>query len=260
MRISRSAWRKYQDAHRTLQGAARQELESYFATLPWDADEGLALELLQAKAVELAERYGTADATLSAAYYAESMAAQGAKVQEPRVGRPNALYVAQDVASAVRRATTPETARTLAGSTLAGHVKRAGIETMRAAAVRDRAMWAWACIGDSCAFCRVLGSRGWQQASRSIVAGSHAEHVHDNCDCQFVVKAPGQTLDIDGYDPDALRREYENTSGKTSKDSINEMRRSDYTQEFADRRNARRRELYRAARDGGASPDEAADA
>lgn len=77
-----------------------------------------------------------------------------------------------------------------------------------------------------------------------MVAGHHAEHVHDNCDCQIMVKKPGEPLDIEGYDPDALKREYKNTSGKTSKDSINEMRHADYTPEKSAKRNARRRELY----------------
>lgn len=254
MRISRSAWRKYQDAHRGLQDAAKQELEAYFDTLPWDADERRALELLQARAIELAERYGTADALLSSAFYVESMAAQGVSVDDVELSQTMPLYVGEDVVGAVAKAKTPETAKSLAGSALSGHVKRAGIETMRSAAIRDRAMWAWVCIGDTCAFCRAVGSRGWQQASRSILAGNHAEHIHDNCDCQFVVKAPGQTLEIEGYDPDALLREYESAEGKTSKDIINAMRRNDYTPEFADQRNARRRELYAMAH----KPDESA--
>ena len=254
MRISRSAWRKYQDAHRSLQDAAKQELEAYFDTLPWDTDERRALELLQARAIELAERYGTADALLSSAFYVETMAAQGMPVDDAELSQTALLYVGDDVVGAVAKAKTPETAKSLASAALSGHVKRAGIETMRSAAIRDRAMWAWACIGDTCAFCRAVGSRGWQQASRSILAGNHAEHIHDNCDCQFVVKAPGQTLEIEGYDPDALLKEYESMEGKTSKDIINAMRRNDYTPEFAEQRNARRRELYAQAH----QPDESA--
>jgi len=168
-------------------------------------------------------------------------------VPQAPVLAPNAEHVATDVADAVRRATSAETARGLSGSALSGHVKRAGIRSMRAAAQRDHAQWAWVCIGDSCAFCRALGSQGWQVASRRVMAGDHAEHIHDNCDCQFAVSKPGETLDIEGYDPDALLEEYEAADGHGSKGQINAMRRADYTKEFADQRNARRRELYALA-------------
>lgn len=260
MRVSRRAWRRYQQAHRALQDAAKRELEDYFDSLPWDTDEQRAMRMLQLKAVELAERYGTADATLSAGFYDEVMAAQGASVRPAPVLSPNVSYVVRDVSDAVHRATSQETAKGLSCSALSGHVKRAGIRSMQAAAQRDHAQWAWVCIGDSCAFCRALGSQGWQVASRRVMAGSHADHIHDNCDCQFAVSKPGETLDIEGYDPDALLEEYEAADGHGSKGQINSMRRADYTQEFADQRNARRRELYRAARDEGESPDEAADA
>ena len=118
---------------------------------------------------------------------------------------------------------------------------------MRNAAMRDGAMWAWVCIGDTCAFCRVLGSNGWQEASERIKAGNHADHIHGNCDCQFVVKPKGAKLEIDGYDPDALYAEYRAAGGFGSKDKVNAMRRADYTPEYAEQRNARRRELYAAA-------------
>ena len=249
MRVSSRAWRRYQQAHRALQDAAKRELEEYFDSLPWDSDEPRAMRMLQLKAVELAERYGTADATLSAGLYDGVMAAQGAHVPPAPVLPPNMAYVATDVADAVRRATSAETARGLSGSALSGHVKRAGIRSMQAAAQRDRAQWAWVCIGDTCAFCRALGSRGWQVASKRVMAGSHAEHIHDNCDCQFAVSKPGETLDIEGYDPDALLDEYSDAdpNGQGSRGQINSMRRADYTQEFADQRNARRRELYALA-------------
>ena len=248
MRISSSAWRKYQHAHSMLQGEAKRLLEEYFDSLPWDESEQRCLTLLAQRAVELANHYGLADASLSAAFYDEIMELQGANVPQAWVRTPNPEFVEQDVRDAVARATSRETAKSMSSGVLSGHVKRAGVDTMRANAVRDHAMWAWVCIGDSCAFCRALGSNGWQDASRAVLAGSHAQHIHDNCDCQFMVKKPGETLDIEGYDPDALLDEYADASGGSSKDHINAMRRADYTPEFAEQRNARRRELYAAAK------------
>lgn len=242
MRISKTAWAKYQQAHRRLQEAAKEEFRRYFESLPWETDENRALRLLLAKAAQLVQRYGGADASLSAGMYDEIMYKQGARVPPAVVSVPSAQFVVQDVRDAYQRALTHETALQLMSSAVSGHVKRAGVQTMRNAARRDGAQWAWVCVGDSCAFCRAIGSNGWQYASRKVLDGDHAEHIHDNCDCQFMVRKPGQALDVDGYDPDALLGEYRNAHGN-SRERINEMRRNDYTQEFADKRNARRREL-----------------
>ena len=245
MRISRESWALYQRAHRELQGAARKELDVFFNSLPDGAGmEGANLRALQEKCVELVMKYGTADATLSASFYDEIMAMQGANVPECPVLSPDDAFVAQDVADAAAKATSNEAMRSLVGSVVSGHVKRSGIRSMQAAALRDRMAWAWVCIGDTCAFCRTLGSRGWQAVSRSAVVGRRAAHIHDNCDCQYVVKAPGRVLEIEGYDPDALLDEYNDAHG-----DLNAMSRNSYTPEYAAQRNARRRELYRAAHD-----------
>lgn len=243
MRISAASWRLYQRAHRELQDAAKKEFDVFFNSLPYELDDEQTLRALQAKAIELVEKYGLADSSLSAAFYDELMAMQGADLPECVVLAPDTGFVMQDIAASAQRATSTETMQALMRSVVAGNVKRSGIRSMQAAALRDKAAWAWVCIGDTCAFCRTLGSRGWQQASKSIVAGRHAEHIHDNCDCQFVVKAPGSVLEIDGYDPDALLDEYSDANG-----DINAMRRADYTPEYAAERNAKRREQYAAAK------------
>lgn len=257
-RIGAAAWRRYREAHAKLRGDAAKRLEEYFDSLPWDEDGARAMRMLCAYADQLLLQYGTADAELSAALFDEVM--QGSAPMAELADLPSADIVAANMREAVGKATSTESARSLAGGEMQRMVKRCGIETMRANAVANRTMWAWVCIGDTCAFCRALGSQGWVEASRAVAAGTHAEHIHGNCDCEFVVRRPGDELEIEGYDPDALRAEYEAADGKSSKDIINAMRRADYTPEYAERRNARRRELYRAARDEGASPEEAADA
>lgn len=257
-RIGAEAWKRYQEAHAKLRGDAAAKLEEFFDSLPWDAEPNRSLRLLCEFADQLLFEYGTADATLSAALYDELM--QGAAPMAELAELPSSRIVAQNMADAVGKATSTESARALVGGEMQRLVKRCGVETMRQNAIAHDTMWAWVCIGDSCAFCRTLGSQGWVEASKAVRAGTHAEHIHGNCDCEFVVKAPGDELDVDGYDPDALLDEYENADGMNSKERINAMRRADYTQEFADKRNARRRELYRAAREEGASPEQAADA
>ena len=262
MRVSRRSWRAYQKAHEEVQRRARDEAMAYYATLPWDEDPALAERLMQAKVVELVDVYGLADGELSAMFYDELMAMQGADVPLAEIATaPPPAFVAQDVGDAIAHATTRETAREAVGNVAARQVKRVGLETTTQAASRDGAMWAWVCIGDTCAFCRTLGSQGWVRASKAVRAGQHAEHVHANCDCQFVVRPAGSTLEVEGYDPDALLDEYRDAaSGGGWRAHVNAMRRDDYTQEFADRRNARRRELYALARAEGATPEEAGDA
>lgn len=244
MKLSKETWRKYQQAHAVLQGKAKQELERYFDTLPWLEDEAESLRLLRMRAIALAERYGIADGELSAQLYDELMAMQGAIVEPAEIAEVDAVSLSKDVTKVVDKGTSNVAAKELASNVVSGYVKRVGIETMEKAARRDGASWAWVCIGDTCAFCRMLGSRGWQDASKSIRAGNHATHIHSNCDCQFVVKPSGAKLEIDGYDPDALYREYADAEGKNAKDKLNAMRREGYTKEYADWRNARRRELY----------------
>ena len=257
-RIGAEAWRRYREAHAKLREDAAKRLEEFFDSLPWDAEPARSLRLLCEFADQLLFEYGTADATLSASLYDELM--QGAAPMAELAELPSSRIVAQNMADAIGKATSTEAARSLVGGEMQRLVKRCGVETMRQNAIAHDAMWAWVCIGDSCAFCRTLGSQGWVEASKAVRAGTHAEHIHGNCDCEFVVKKPGDELAVDGYDPDALLDEYLESDGHTSKERINAMRRADYTQEFADRRNARRRELYRAAREEGASPEQAADA
>lgn len=249
MRISKDRWIKYQRAHGKTRRAAQHELMQFSATLPWDTDEDEALRLLQAMAVELVERYGLADGALSAAMYDEIMAAQRAIVPAAVVAdTSSSVEIAADIAEAIGKATSRESADSLASQVVGRHVKRCGIRTMQENAARDHTMWAWVCVGDTCAFCRAIGSNGWQVASKTILSGSHAEHIHASCDCEIMVKKPGESLHVEGYDPDALRDEYEAAGGRGSKGRINAMRRESYTPEYAAERNARRRELYAAAR------------
>ena len=267
MRVSSRTWANYQRAHAEVQTRAAEDAMAYFDSLPWDTDPDLARSLMRARVAELVDAYGIADGEVSAIWYDELMAMQGATVPAAEVaqGMP-ARMVAADVDDAIGRALTRDTTRQAVGDVTARHVKRCGLETTRANAVRDRAMWAWVCIGDSCPFCRTLGSQGWVHASKAVRAGQHAEHVHANCDCQFVVKPAGAVLEVEGYDPDALLDEYTDAqkraiaeSGGTSRlgnQTINQMRRDGYTPEFAEQRNARRRELYAQRRAEQANQDD----
>ena len=249
MRISSRQWGAYKRAHAEVVKAASERAMDYYDTLPWNDNPDLAMRLMRSFVYDLVEDFGLADGEVSALYYEELMALQGANVPPVELAQPTSAWAAQDVEDALRHATTTETARSAVGDVTERHVRRAGRETTMNAAVRDKAMWAWVCIGDTCPFCRTLGSQGWVRASKAVMAGQHAEHVHANCDCDFVVKPAGSVLEVEGYDPDALLDEYRDAAeGKrNSQDAINQMRRDSYTPEYAAARNARRRELYAQA-------------
>ena len=108
-------------------------------------------------------------------------------------------------------------------------VKMAGVDTTMKNALRDGAEWAWIPVGDTCAFCITLASRGWQRASKKAIKGGHAEHIHANCDCTYAIRFDSSTT-VEGYTPDRYLRMYEGADGSTPNERINAMRRDAYAQ------------------------------
>ena len=121
-------------------------------------------------------------------------------------------------------------------------MKKAGQDTTLKNAIRDKAEFAWIPSGDTCAFCMTLAANGWQPASKEALKGGHAEHIHANCDCAYMIRFNHDT-EVAGYDPDKYLEMYESAEGKTSKEKINSMRRQMY-QENKDEINAQKRAAY----------------
>ena len=90
-------------------------------------------------------------------------------------------------------------------------------------AKRDHAQFAWIPMGDTCAFCLTLASRGWQYMSQRAMKNGHAQHIHANCDCEYCVRFD-TTSTVEGYDPDALQEKYYSFEG-TPDEKINAWRR-----------------------------------
>ena len=116
-------------------------------------------------------------------------------------------------------------------------VKRAGADTTLHNAIRDGAEWAWVPHGDTCPFCIMLASNGWQKASAKLLKGGHASHIHANCDCEFAVRFDGSTT-VAGYDPEKYLRQY-----RAAGSDVNAMRRIDYAAR-KDAINAQKRAAY----------------
>ena len=93
---------------------------------------------------------------------------------------------------------------------------------------RDGAEFAWVPHGsETCPMCLTIASNGWRKASKKTMKGDHADHIHGNCDCEYAIRFDGKST-VEGYDPDALREQYDNAEGSTWKQKVNSMRRDQY--------------------------------
>lgn len=164
----------------------------------------------------LVTKYGEGAASLACEMY-EALA----KVQGAKVPAASPAYTARFWETKVAMKGTTDAEKPAAVSRL---VKRAGADTTMQNAIRDGAQFAWIPSGDSCPFCIALASRGWQYASKKSLKNGHAEHIHANCDCQYVVRFDKEST-VQGYDPEKYQEMYYSAEGSTPQEKINSMRR-----------------------------------
>jgi hypothetical protein len=181
------------------------------------------------------DRYGEASSALTAQMYDELANIQNANVQQ---AQPATIAKKDEIIGAFKKVQDIARMR----SSVERFVKLASADTMLKNAQRDGAEWAWVAIGDTCPFCIMLASQGWVKASKKVIKGDHARHIHAHCDCEFIVRFDGETT-IKGYDPDKFSKMYQDAKGNNYKEKINAMRREKYA-DIKDERNARRREIY----------------
>ena len=115
-------------------------------------------------------------------------------------------------------------------------VKKVGADTMLSNAKRDHAQYAWIPQGETCAFCIMIASRGWESSNYGV------EHLHANCDCEYCVRFDNKTT-VAGYDPDKYREIYDNAEGSNYEEKLNSMRR-DFYAENSEEINAQKRDNY----------------
>lgn len=212
MTISRSDWQGYIDQLARIKQRAGELMESWIDNNPEATGERLV-----ETSYALATQYGEAAASLACDMYDEIAAAQGANVP-PAEPAPTATY--GETAKAVYG--TMMNQQNTVPATVGRLVKQAGADTMLQNAARDGAEFAWIPMGDTCAFCLTLASRGWQRQSKKA-RDRHASHIHANCDCEYCVRFDGKST-VAGYDPDALREKYDSFEG-TPDEKINAWRR-----------------------------------
>lgn len=227
MTIKRQTWDNYITTLRNVSDRAAKEMLAYITYLH---DQGISddeqIVLMIDYAFALATKYGEAAAAAACDMYDAVMVAQGLIVPS---AMPAATATKAEVAKAVRG--TVKTGNPQIVAQAVGRLtKLAGVDTMQQNAIKNGDEWAWIPSGDTCAFCITLASRGWQKASRNALKNGHAEHVHANCDCTYLVRKGGSDLTVEGYDPQRYRDMYYDTGEDTPKERINALRREFYTE------------------------------
>ena len=243
MRITDKQWNRYISVLRELNNKAAEDMIK-FMTNHNITKVGNAYVLSKQErktlidyAYALATKYGEGAAAAAAEMYDAIAMASKANVP-PAVPAPTATY--DEVAKAVNG--TLKQSPDIVPGAVSRLVKTAGVDTTMQNALRDGAYWAWVPRGETCSFCIMLASNGWQKASKKALKNGHAEHIHANCDCTYVVRF-GDNLFVEGYDPQQYLDMYNDADGTRWQDKLNSMRR-DFYAENKNKINAQKRSAY----------------
>lgn len=226
MRYTEKYWNEYIDWLSKTNQKAAQLMGEYIRK------NGISdSEALIRYAHALVTKYGEGSAELACQMYDAAAEASGVTLP-PAEPAETAEY--GEVARMVN-ATKTSTPQLKSG--VSRLVKRAAADTTLKNAIRDGAEFAWVPHGDTCPFCIMLASRGWQRASKKAIKNGHAEHIHANCDCTYAIRFNPE-VNVEGYDPDAYLKAYRDAGS-----DVNELRRIHYA-ENRERINAQKRAAY----------------
>ena len=218
MRLTAKAWSDYADRLSRLNTKAGQLMRAYLER--YGAEDTPALI---AYASALVDKYGEGSAELACQMYDAMAEAAGLTLPAAEPAAPAAYG---ELAKAVNGT---KHSPALLQSAVSRLVKQAGADTTLKNAIRDGAEFAWIPRGDTCAFCLMLASRGWQRASQRALKNGHAEHIHANCDCEYAVRFNASTT-VAGYDPEQYLAAYRGAEGRTYQEKLNALRRAHYAE------------------------------
>ena len=246
MKITKKQWSRYQKKLSSISTAAANAMRTWI--ISQGGFSAIEFEVAIAKAYELATKYGEASAALSALMYDAMAEASSANVASAVVAETASLG---EVSKAIYGAATFSQNNDYIANIVGRFVKQAGADTTLQNAKRDGAEFAWIASGDTCAYCTILSAIGWQVASAKTIKGNHAEHIHSNCDCQFMIRFDS-TSSVEGYEPDTSF--YNSIEGNTIEQKANALRRQNYA-ENKDEINEQKRIAY-AKRTGSDSEEQ----
>lgn len=240
MTITGTAWEKYINALRQVNDAAADKVRKVLERYDIENLTPATRQEIINWVYDITATYSEASAELACQMYDAISEASGVTVP-PAEPAPIPEY--KEVAIATNgtlKTMNPD----IVAQASARLVKRTGVDTTMNNAIRDGAMWAWIPMGDTCAFCRMLASNGWQKASKKAMRNGHADHIHANCDCTYAISHRDGEEYSSIYDPDKYLEEYEDAKdGRKWKYALNTMRREDYAKN-KDMINAQKRAAY----------------
>ena len=235
--LPRQTWIKYVNKLSAIDKAAGDKMRRLFEMGGFPQDYKASKQVLD-YANSLVMKYGEASAALSAEMY-DAISELENVVVPPAVPAEVPSY--GEVAKAVNGTMKTGNPEIVAGA-VERLVKMPSADTMLKNAKRDGAEWAWIPNGDTCMFCLTLASNGWQPASRAVMHGGHAEHIHAHCDCNFMIRHDSSTT-VQGFNPGEYRKMYDEAPGGSTSEKINTMRREAYA-ENKERINEQKRSAY----------------
>lgn len=217
--LNQSTFNAYVAKMRQLNTTAAEQMQKYIDSFGLDN-----MTAVVNYAHEVATQYGEASGELASLMYDMLAEDQGANVP-PAVPAQTATY--SETWGAVQGSYNESEEKV--PDAVGRLVKQTGADTMKQNAARDHAEMAFVPVGDTCAFCIMLASRGWERVGKN--AKSHAAHIHPNCDCQYIVRfSPNEG--VEGYDENRYKKIYYDADPEGNwKDKLNAIRRMQYAQE-----------------------------
>ena len=222
MIIKKSTWSRYVDYMREASDKAIEGMCEALSGVDISNLSQQERQNLVTKGWALATHYGEGAAEASCQMYDAIAEVSGKYLPEAEPAETATYPEAAKAVNGTIKTGNPETVANSVGRL----VKMAGIDTTIKNALRDGAQWAWIPQGnETCAFCIMLASRGWQYASKDAIKNGHADHIHAHCDCIYAIRFDDDTQ-YEGYDPDVYLEMYEEAEGDNWHEKLNSMRRN----------------------------------
>lgn len=259
--ITQSEWKRYIATLRNINDKAADEFRAFIISR--GGYNNIERQTLIDYAYGIATKYGEASAAVSAEMYDAIALLSNAPVSAA-IPAETASY--SEVAKTVNGIIKNTGNEDILAQGIGRLVKMAGTDTMLSNAYRDRpkgkgskrrhsgAQVAWIPSGDTCPYCIMLASKGWQNQTE-WAANSHSEHIHANCDCTYMVRF-NDNLKVEGYEPEEYKQMYDDADpGGSREDKLNAMRRDAYS-ENKEEINAQKRSAYEKRKERNSSEAE----
>lgn len=221
MYITTQDWKKFINALSEINKASADAVVKYVQKNGFEN-----LDDLVGYAYSVVDMYSDASASLAADIYDEIAELEGKFLPPAELAdTPEFGEVAKTVHGVLKTSENPNEL----GGAVSRLVKRTGQDTLLKNGIRDGAEFAWIPNGDTCPFCLTLASRGWQRISKKALRNGHAEHIHSNCNCSYMIRH-SDDVDVAGYEPEKYLAMYEGAEGDTPNEKMNSMRRMQYAE------------------------------